>query len=107
MLTISISTVGRAAGRPQKASLPPAGFYSSALSTTPALQWLALSPPHTPTTAGNGITADDHLLNGLELITNELARANEEISYGTRNEIAVQVRYLDLKLSATATTTAR
>ncbi|MET3761870.1 hypothetical protein, partial [Sphingomonas sp. UYEF23] len=30
----------------KEATLPTAGFYSATLSTTPAFQWPALSPPH-------------------------------------------------------------
>lgn len=43
----------------------------------------------------DGITADNHLLNGLGLIESEFTRLNEELS--TWSEIAVQGRYLELK----------
>jgi hypothetical protein len=45
----------------------------------------------------DGRTPDDHLVNGLQLIDSELARANTLLQQSTLDEIAVQGRYLELK----------
>ena len=47
----------------------------------------------------DGRTPDDHLVNGLQLINAELARANDLLGHRTLDEIAVQGRYLELKYS--------
>lgn len=45
----------------------------------------------------DGRTPDDHLINGMQLIESELARASDVLGRGTLDEIAVQGRYLELK----------
>ncbi|MEG3084411.1 hypothetical protein U1707_12225 [Sphingomonas sp. PB2P12] len=47
----------------------------------------------------DGRTPDDHLINGLQLIDAELARASEQLGQCTLDQIAVQGRYLELKYS--------
>ncbi|MBJ6120835.1 hypothetical protein [Sphingomonas mollis] len=47
----------------------------------------------------DGRTPDDHLINGLQLIGSELAKAGEKLERSTFDEIAVQGRYLELKYS--------
>ncbi|MES3082100.1 hypothetical protein [Sphingomonas faeni] len=45
----------------------------------------------------DGRMPDDHLVNGLQLIDAELARANDLLGQSTLDEIAIQGRYLELK----------
>lgn len=45
----------------------------------------------------DGRTPDDHLINGLQLIDAQLARAGGELGRSTLDGIAVQGRYLELK----------
>ena len=47
----------------------------------------------------DGRTPDEHLVNGMQLIDAELARASDLLGQRTLDEIAVQGRYLELKYS--------
>jgi hypothetical protein len=47
----------------------------------------------------DGRMPDDHLVNGLQLIDAELARASDQLGKSTLDEIAIQGRYLELKYS--------
>jgi hypothetical protein len=49
----------------------------------------------------DGRSPDDHLINGMQLIHAELARASEQLGRGALDEVAVQGRYLELKYSDT------
>ncbi len=50
----------------------------------------------------DGRTPDDHLINGLQLIDAEIARAGDQLGRCTLDEIAVQGRYLELKYKGDA-----
>jgi len=59
--------------------------------------WRAVPPSMRRAPRVDGRTPDDHLINGLQLIDAELARASEQLGHGPLDEIAVLGRYLELK----------